>query len=89
MMFDAHQTVAFSLAGLVLGGASFAALRVNTALYVAGAMWPSLTLHAARLGIVAAGLVVAARQGASPLLAGAAGLVVARWIAVRLWGRVA
>lgn len=89
MTFELYRTAAFALAGLVVGGASFAALRVNTALYVAGDVWRSLALHAGRLALVAAGLVVAARQGAGPLLAGAAGLVAARWVAVRLWGRVA
>jgi F1F0 ATPase subunit 2 len=85
----AYQVAAFALAGLALGAASFAALRLNTALYVAGDVWRSLALHFARLALVVAGLVLAAREGAGPLLAGAAGLVVARWIAVRLWGRVA
>lgn len=89
MTFGIDQAVAFALAGLVVGGASFAALRVNTALYVAGDVWRSLALHVGRLALIAAGLVVAARQGAGPLLAGASGLVAARWIAVRLWGRVA
>jgi hypothetical protein len=88
-MLEACQLTAFALAGLVVGGASFAALRLNTALYVTGDLWRSLVLHLARLLFVGAGLVVAARQGAGPLLAGAGGLVLARWIAVRLLGPVA
>jgi hypothetical protein len=89
MTIDAQQIAAFALAGLILGGASLAALRLNAALYVAGDVWRSLALHLARLALVAAGLVVAARQGAAPLLAGAGGLVAARLIAVRLVGRAA
>ena len=88
-MLESYQLAAFALAGLALGGASFAALRLNTALYVAGHLWRSLAMHLARLTLVGAGLVAAALQGAGPLLAGAGGLVLARWIAVRLWGRVA
>ncbi len=83
----AWQVAAFGLAGLVLGVASFAALRANTALYVAGDVWRSFCLHVTRLSLVGAGLALAASQGAAPLLAGAGGLVAARWIAVRLWGR--
>jgi hypothetical protein len=83
------QIGAFALAGLALGGLSFAALRLNTELYVAGGLWRSLILHVARLGALAAGLVLAAQQGAGPLLAGAGGLVLARWIAVRALGKVA
>jgi hypothetical protein len=89
-MLEAFQLAAFAIAGLLLGGASFAALRLNTALYLSGGVWRSLALHLARIALVALGLVVVARQGgAGPLLAGAAGLVMARWVAVRLWGRVA
>jgi hypothetical protein len=87
-MVETWRIAAFALAGLVLGGASFATLRINTDLYVAGDLWRSLVLHLARLALVAAGLVAAALQGAGPLLAGAGGLVASRWIAVRLWGRV-
>ncbi|HTX50658.1 MAG TPA: ATP synthase subunit I [Caulobacteraceae bacterium] len=89
MMLWACQLAGFALAGLVVGGASFATLRLNTALYVTGDLWRSLALHLARLSLVGAGLVTAALEGAGPLLAGAGGLVVARWISVRLWGRVA
>lgn len=89
MILEAGRLVAFALVGLVVGGASFAALRLNTALYVAGDLWRSLALHLTRLALVGAGLLAAALQGAGPLLAGAGGLVAARWIAVRVWGRVA
>ncbi|QUD89536.1 N-ATPase subunit AtpR [Phenylobacterium montanum] len=77
----------FGLAGLALGAASLTALRVNTSLYISGPLWRPLGLHAARLAIVAAVLVWAARQGPGPLIAIAAGLVLARPIAIRALGR--
>ncbi len=83
------QWAAFALAGLLLGGASFAALCVSMTLYVTDEVWRPLTAHFSRLALMAAGLTVAARQGAGPLLAIGGGLVVARWIAVRLWGGAA
>lgn len=81
------KLTAFGAAGLVVGGASFATLRLNASLYVGGALWKPIGLHVARLGVVAGALVFAAFQGAGPLLAGAAGLVLARPIVVRLLGR--
>lgn len=86
---DIERLAAFGLAGLVLGGASLASLRLNTWLYVEGGVWRPIGLHLARLTVLAGALVWAAHQGAGPLLAGAAGLVLARPIAVRTLGRVA
>ena len=84
---DIERLAAFVLAGLVLGGASMASLRLNTEFYVRGEVWRPVGLHLARLSILASILVCAALQGAGPLLAVAAGLVLARPIAVRLLGR--
>lgn len=78
----------FGLAGLILGGASMASLRLNTDLYVRGGFWRPIGLHFARLAIMAGVLVWTAFQGSGPLLAVAGGLVLARPIAVRMLGRV-
>jgi hypothetical protein len=82
-----EKLVAFGLAGLVVGGASLASLRLNTDLYVGGGLWRPVGLHLARLAMLAAAMVWAAHQGAGPLLAGAAGLMLARPIAMRSLGR--
>jgi hypothetical protein len=81
------RLAAFGLAGLVLGGASMASLRLNTDLYVGGGLWRPIGLHVARLSIMAGVLVWTAFQGAGPLIAVAAGLVLARPIAVRMLGK--
>lgn len=78
---------AYALAGLVLGAASFASLKLTTDLYVAGPLWRPIALHVVRLSVLTAVMVLAALQGAGPLLALAAGVVIARPIAVRLLGR--
>ena len=81
------RLAAFGLAGLLLGGASMASLRLNTDLYVGGRVWAPIGLHLARLSIVAGVLVWTALQGAGPLLAVAGGLVLARPFAVQMLGR--
>jgi len=85
---DIERLAAFGLAGLFLGGASMASLRLNTDLYLGGGVWRPIGLHVARLSIVVGVLVWTAFQGAGPLLAVSAGLVLARPIALRLLGRV-
>jgi hypothetical protein len=85
---DIDRLARFGLAGLVLGGASMATLRLNTNLYLGGGLWRSIGLHVARLSMLASVLAWTAFQGAGPLIAGAAGLVLARPIAVRMLGRV-
>lgn len=84
---EVTRLAAFGLAGLLLGAASLAALRLNVADYLVGRAWRPIATHLARLAILAAILVWTARQGAGPLLALAAGLVLARPIAVRLTRR--
>jgi len=78
----------FALAGFVLGGASYAMLKLNTVLYLGGGPWRSAVLHIARLAILVAILVWAARRGAGPLLALAAGLVAARPVVVPFLARL-
>jgi hypothetical protein len=85
---ELERLAAFGLAGLVLGAASMASLRLNTDLYVGGGLWRPIGLHFARLSIMAGILVWTAFQGAGPLLCVAAGLVLARPIAVQTLGRV-
>ena len=83
------RLAAFGLAGLGLGGASLLALRANVASYLTGSPWRPLAAHLERLAIIAGVLIWTARQGAGPLLCLAAGLVLARPIAVRVLGRIA
>jgi len=78
----------FALAGFALGGASYATLKLNTVLYLSGDRWRSAVLHFFRLALLVAILVWAARQGAGPLLAMAAGLVVARPVVVPILARL-
>lgn len=78
----------FAAGGFVLGAASYAALRLNTALYLGGSAWRSAVLHLARLALLTAVLVWTARQGAWPLLSMCAGLVAARPVVVPFLARL-
>jgi hypothetical protein len=82
-VLEIARLVAFGLAGAALGLASFVTLRFNTTLYLDGGMWRALGLHLARLAVVTLALVVAALQGAGPLIAMAAGLALARPLVMR------
>lgn len=84
---DLGRLAAFAAAGLALGMASLALLRRNVSDYLAGGLWRSLASHLLRLAVLAVVLVWAARQGPGPLLAMAGGLVLARPLGVRVWGR--
>lgn len=84
---EIERLAAFGAAGLALGGASLASLRLNTNLYLGGDLWRPIGLHLARLTVLTVVLVWTARQGAGPLIALAAGLVTARPLAVRLLAR--
>lgn len=84
MLEPMARLAAFALAGLVLGGASLAVLRLNVSLYVRGGLWRPIASHLARLAVLGAILIWTARQGPGPLLAVAAGLVLARPIALRV-----
>ncbi|QDL93990.1 hypothetical protein FDP22_19140 (plasmid) [Paroceanicella profunda] len=70
-------------AGAALGLAHFGALWRNTRLYAQGHAGAGLALQLARLGLVTAGLTGLALLGAVPLLAGTAGLLLARRRVVR------
>jgi hypothetical protein len=77
--------VAAGLAGFILGLAYFAAVQRTALLFVAGGGW--LAPVALTLGRIAAAvlfLALAARLGAAPLLAGFAGFLLARAIALRV-----
>jgi hypothetical protein len=84
---DIGRLAAFGLAGLALGAVSLAALRLNVSSYVRGDLWRPIGWHLARLAALAALLIWTARQGAGPLLALAAGIVLARPIVLRVMGR--
>jgi len=74
--------------GALLGGLSFAALRANVGLYLAGgAVWQPIGLHLLRLALALGGFVAIAPAGALPLLSALAGFLIARTIAIRLGGR--
>ena len=85
---EVEQLAVFCAAGLTLGGASLASLRFNSSLYLSGDLWQPIGLHLARLTVLAVALVWTAHEGAGPLIAGAAGLVLARPLAMRLLARV-
>lgn len=70
--------------GLGLGLIHFASLKRVAELYVGGgSLGRALGLQLLRLAILTGLLVLLARQGAAPLLAGALGIIVARWIVLR------
>jgi F1F0 ATPase subunit 2 len=70
-------------AGGAAGAAFFALLRTTVGLY-GTRRWPlGIALHLARWALLAAVLVAAARAGAAPLLAAAAGTLLARAAVLR------
>jgi len=74
----------YGVAGLAAGLAYFAVLRVNVRLYLNGtARWQPLILHGVRTTAAVALFWVLANQGAAPMLAGLAGFITARFIALR------
>ncbi|WP_434666963.1 ATP synthase subunit I [Paraburkholderia sp. A3BS-1L] len=83
-----HVTIWACLAGLAAGGgagaAHFAALRWNTRLLVAGRIGFALGAQAVRCLLTALVLFALARAGAPALLAGMAGLLLARHAVMRL-----
>jgi F1F0 ATPase subunit 2 len=80
----ALAVIAGLAAGLVLGAGHAAALRWNVRLYLAaGRPGRAIALHVLRFVAVAAGMWLAARQGAGALLAAAAGFTMATIVAAR------
>ncbi|MBN8892075.1 MAG: hypothetical protein BGP12_14310 [Rhodospirillales bacterium 70-18] len=72
--------------GVLLGAAHFGSLWWNTRLYAGGAAGRALAMQMLRIGVLVAVLAVLARFGAVALLAGAAGLLLARAVLVRRLG---
>ena len=72
-----------AVAGVALGVLHVAALLWNVRLYLAGARGRAIALHALRLAGVIAVMWLGVRQGAGPLLAGAAGFLAATFAAAR------
>ncbi len=82
----AMQFGAGALGGALLGYVYFRALWWNVALIDRGSTATALFLFLARFALLGAILFFIARFGALPLLAAAAGLLVARRIAMRRFG---
>jgi F1F0 ATPase subunit 2 len=72
------------VAGFVVGAVHFAALRWNTRLFGSGRPGLALCMQAARCLLTAVLLFALARAGFAALLAGMAGLLVARQAALRV-----
>jgi F1F0 ATPase subunit 2 len=67
-----------AVVGIALGAAYVATLARSVALFVAGRTGAAVALQAARLAVVALVMVLMARRGAMPLVAGSCGFVAAR-----------
>ena len=76
-------TAAFAF-GALLGVVHFRSLALNARLFAEGALARALILQAGRFALVVGALIWLVRLGASALLAGALGLVVARAFVLRL-----
>lgn len=66
------------LAGALVGALHFASLALNLRLFTAGRVLPALLLQLLRVALSVAALAVLIRFGLAALLAGAAGLLLAR-----------
>ena len=88
-MISAGIIAAWALLGLVAGLAHFATLHGNARLWLQGRLRPALALQVARLALTVALLVVAARQGAWPLLLAIAGFLAGRTVVMARLGRAA
>jgi hypothetical protein len=81
--------VLYGAAGLAVGTVHFRALRASAESLARGGSRPrALSLALLRFGLTALVLVLAALRGTLPLVAVAAGFLVARTIAVRRIGRM-
>ncbi|SER42678.1 F1/F0 ATPase, subunit 2 [Azotobacter beijerinckii] len=74
----AAQLGAGLLVGLLVGALHFASLALNLRLFCAGRVLPALALQLLRVGLSVAVLAALIRVGLAALLAGAAGLLLAR-----------
>lgn len=75
------------IAGALLGLLFFRLLALNTSLYAAGRAGTAAAVHVGRLALVITLLVLAARQGAGPLLALLGGFLAVRPFLMRRYGR--
>jgi F1F0 ATPase subunit 2 len=74
----------WSLAGLATGATHFALLRWNTRLYLTGGLMQAVGAQLLRLASIALPLCMAAWNGALPLLLAASGVMVARFLVLRV-----
>jgi F1F0 ATPase subunit 2 len=80
----AARVMLWLAAGLALGTAFFALLRLTVACYASGRHWPwAVGLHVARWVFLVALLVPISRAGALPLLTTSLGVFLARSIVIR------
>lgn len=89
MIASAVTFCAFLLLGLLLGGVHFAGLAMEVRALTRRGGWIAVFLPLMRFVPTVAGLFLAAKVGAAPLLAAAAGFVVARALAPRIYARFA
>lgn len=82
----AAQFVLGLAAGLVAGAWHFISLRWNWPLFARGKTIAALALQIGRIALTCALLLMLARVGALALLAGMAGVLLARRIALRRYG---
>lgn len=75
--------------GLAIGAAFFAALALNTRLYLESRPVLGVFLHLARLGGAIVAFALIASRGPAPLLAALVGFVTVRLLAVRRLRRAA
>ena len=88
MIAEMGRLVLFLMAGAVVGAASLATLRLNTGLYLQGrGIAAPIGLHLARLAVIGAILVFAAKLGADVLLAVAVGFALARPLVMKVLAR--
>lgn len=75
-----EDIILYGSLGAVLAGAYLLALRVNVRLYLEGhRLWQGIALHVGRLALVGGGLVLAALQGAVPLVSAVVGFSLVRF----------
>jgi len=73
-----------AIGGFVLGLAYFASLRRGVAMLISGdGWWRAMVATLLRIGVAAAGFVLAAMFGAAALLGALAGFLLARGLSVR------
>jgi F1F0 ATPase subunit 2 len=80
---EAARALAALAAGAAVGAGHFATLGPNSRLFGAGRTARAFGLQAARMAATSAALFALARLGALPLVAGLAGFLAARGVALR------